>query len=434
MRHLWSALFSRIVGARRTAGSFERNTEFARIEIPMDMEFTVRVATSIAEIDRSVWDGCANPTTGGAVAVLPYNPFVSYDFLAALEAAGTVGGRTGWAPAHVVVADAGGTVRACAPAYLKSHSMGEYVFDRAWAEAYSRAGGHYYPKLQISVPFTPATGRRLLVAPGPDEDIVRQALISGLRALRQQVDASSIHITFLPKAEWELVAESGFLQRTDQQYHFFNEGYGSFEDFLTALASRKRKMIRRERRESVAEGITIERLTGDAITEKHWDAFFKFYMDTGSRKWGSPYLNRPFFSRIGATMPERILLIMAKRAGRYIAGAINFIGDDALFGRNWGAIEHHPMLHFEVCYYQAIEFAIERKLARVEAGAQGEHKIARGYRPVTTYSAHDIADPRLRRAIADYLVRERAYVEESHEVLSDHIPFRRDVEREIDAT
>ncbi|MBV9247277.1 MAG: N-acetyltransferase [Methylobacteriaceae bacterium] len=429
-------------------------------------DLTVRVAGSIAAINRERWNACANPTAGagpsrdselapvsgsraacdghGVTPASPrpalhaneqgegYNPFISHEFLSSLEASGAVSARTGWAPAHLVVENAAGDVLGCVAAYLKSHSMGEYVFDHSWADAFMRAGGQYYPKLQVSVPFTPVTGRRLLVAPGPRTEAARAGLLGGLATLRQQTEASSIHATFLQKSEFEVFAAAGFLRRTDQQFHFFNDGYGSFDDFLTALASRKRKMIRRERREAVAAGITVEWVTGRDITERHWDAFFAFYMDTGSRKWGRPYLNRKFFSLVGAAMPERILLVMARRAGRTIAGALNFIGDDALYGRNWGAIEHHPFLHFEVCYYQAIEFAIARKLARVEAGAQGEHKLARGYRPAMTYSAHAIADPRLRRAIADYLVRERLHVEETQEILADHIPFRRDAEQEVD--
>ena len=396
---------------------------------------SIQVATSIAALDAAQWDACANPA--GADARLAdatldvdrsgerFNPFLSHAFLQALEISGSVGARTGWSPAHVVVKDAGRMV-AAAPSYLKSNSQGEYVFDHAWADAFSRAGGRYYPKLQVAVPFTPATGRRFLVA--GDQDLARRQseLAAGLRALRQEAKASSIHATFVTKAEWEAFGAQGWLQRTDQQFHFINDGYGGFEDFLTALASRKRKAIKRERRDALAPGIAIEHVTGRDLREEHWDAFYSFYMDTGSRKWGRPYLNRRFFSLIGAAMPERVLLVMAKRAGRYIAGAINFIGDDALYGRNWGAIEEHPFLHFEVCYYQAIDFALQRGLSRVEAGAQGEHKLARGYRPVPTYSVHDIADRRLAAAVADYLEHERAYVGQAVEALGEHLPFRHD--------
>ena len=412
----------------------------------MTSSITVQVATSIAALDAAQWDACANPPAGPAEAgaarnpnPLPapgntmapdrsgerFNPFLSHAFLKALESSGSVGGKTGWLPAHVAV-EQNRRIIAVAPTYLKSHSQGEYVFDHAWAEAFSRAGGRYYPKLQIAVPFTPATGRRFLVEPGSDVDQAEGALVAGLRSLRREVKASSIHATFVTKAEWDRFGALGWLQRTDQQFHFINDGYGGFEDFLADLASRKRKAIKRERKDALAHGITIEHVTGSDLREEHWDAFFAFYMDTGSRKWGRPYLNRRFFSLIGEAMPERVLLVMAKRAGRYIAGALNIIGDDALYGRNWGAVEDHPFLHFEVCYYQAIDFALARGLARVEAGAQGEHKLARGYRPTPTYSVHDIADKRLATAVSDYLEHERAYVGHAVEQLGEHLPFRQD--------
>lgn len=393
----------------------------------MSSPITIQVATSIAAIEPDLWDRCANPAAPPSETPdrsgERYNPFLSHAFLKALETSGAVGGRTGWSPAHVIVQE-GDTLVAAAPTYVKTHSQGEYVFDHAWAEAYARAGGHYYPKLQVAVPFTPATGRRFLVAAGYDESTMQGALAAGLAALRKEVKASSTHATFVTKAEWDSLGAQGWLQRTDQQFHFVNEGYAGFDDFLAALASRKRKNIKKERRDALENGITIEHLTGADIREQHWDAFFEFYMDTGSRKWGRPYLTRRFFSEVGSSMADRILLVMAKRAGRYIAGAINFIGDDALYGRNWGCVEEHPFLHFEVCYYQAIDFALSRGLQRVEAGAQGEHKLARGYRPTPTYSVHDIADPRLAAAIADYLDHERAYVESAVEQLGEHLPFR----------
>ena len=395
----------------------------------MTSPITIQVATSIAAVAADDWDRCANPPgTGTDVPDRSgerHNPFLSHAFLKALETAGAVGGRSGWSPAHVTVQE-GGRLVAAAPTYIKTNSQGEYVFDHSWADAYARAGGRYYPKLQVAVPFTPATGRRFLVAPGRDVETEHRALAAGLQALRQEVKASSTHATFVTKAEWDSLGAMGWLQRTDQQFHFVNEGYGGFDDFLAALASRKRKNIKKERKDALQNGITIERLTGADIREHHWDAFYGFYMDTGSRKWGRPYLNRRFFSEVGASMPDRILLVMAKRAGRYVAGAINFIGDDALYGRNWGCIEEHPFLHFEVCYYQAIDFALARGLQRVEAGAQGEHKLARGYRPTSTYSVHDIADPRLAAAISDYLDHERAYVESAVEQLGEHLPFRRE--------
>jgi predicted N-acyltransferase len=393
-----------------------------------------KIVPTINAIDRAAWNGCANPATHAGTGVGPadfgsdqerFNPFISHDFLGALENSGCVGGRTGWTPAHLVIEDRCGSLLGATPAYLKSHSMGEYVFDHGWAEAFERAGGQYYPKLQVSVPFTPVTGRRLLIAPGPQSETARQALIAALKLVLTQTGASSVHVTFPEKGECDALAEAGFLRRTGQQFHFLNAGYGHFDDFLASLASRKRKMIRRERKEAVAAGISIERLTGEAIHAAHWDAFFAFYMDTGSRKWGRPYLTRRFFKEIGARMAEHILLVMAKRDGRFIAGAINFIGQDALYGRNWGAVEEHPFLHFEVCYYQAIEFAIEKGLRRVEAGAQGEHKLARGYRPVTTFSAHEFADHRLKRAISDYLREERLHVEEAVDYYAEHLPFRR---------
>ncbi|WP_395665625.1 GNAT family N-acetyltransferase [Methylocella sp.] len=395
----------------------------------MPQSYTVEIATSMAAIDAAEWDACANPAVLPAAAGQDpgerYNPFISHAFLKAAEASKSVSALVGWAPAHVLVRDSARRLTAAAPAYLKSHSMGEFVFDFGWADAYRRAGLDYYPKLVVAAPFTPATGRRLLVSPDAGE-AARQALIGGLRALREKMNASSIHVNFPTRQDWDDLGAAGFLRRTGQQFHFVNRGYGDFADFLDALASRKRKMIRRERREALAGGIDVERLVGRDITERHWDAFFDFYADTSARKWGHPYLTRPFFSMVGETMGEHILLVMAKRGGRLIAGAINFIGSDALYGRNWGAIEDVPFLHFEVCYYQALEFAIERGLKRVEAGAQGEHKLARGYEPAPTYSAHEIADPRFSAAIAQYLRRERAQSDLALEDYATLTPFRRD--------
>jgi uncharacterized protein len=388
-------------------------------------EQRIRVVGKIADIPAQAWDACANPAQANSQDK-SYNPFISHAFLFALEASSSAAARSGWQPQHLVAEADDGTILGVAPCYLKSHSRGEYVFDGGWAEAYERAGGSYYPKLQVSVPFTPAAGRRLLVAPGADADAIRGALASGLIELARLREASSVHVTFAPQDEWRLLGERGYLQRTDQQFHWENAGYATFDDFLNALAARKRKAIKRERRDALAPGIEVQWLTGSDLTESAWDAFFAFYMETGSRKWGRPYLTRAFYSLVGASMAHRILLVMAKRAGRYIAGAINFIGGDTLFGRHWGATEHHPFLHFELCYYQAIDYAIAHKL-RVEAGAQGEHKLARGYMPVTTYSAHYIADPALRRAIADYLKRERAYVAAAGGELAGMGPFRKDL-------
>jgi uncharacterized protein len=409
-------------------------------------EIILEAVSSVSQIPAADWDACANPRLGPGAhngldrsaspdtahnsctdLTLSYNPFVSHAFFSALEASGSACARTGWGPRHLL-AGLDGAIAGIAPCYLKSHSQGEYVFDRGWADAYERAGGRYYPKLQVSVPFTPATGPRLLIREDVDHERIRTALASGLVALCGMTKASSVHVTFAREAEWKFLAAQGFLQRNDQQFHWHNRGYGCFEDFLNSLNSRHRKAIRRERREALADGITIHALTGNDITEDAWDAFFAFYMETGSRKWGRPYLTRGFFSLIGESMAEDVALIMARRNGRWIAGAINFIGSETLFGRNWGAIEHHPFLHFEVCYYQAIDFAIRRGLKTVEAGAQGEHKIARGYLPQTTYSAHYIADPDLRRAISDYLRHERAYVTEAGRELTDAGPFRKTAE------
>jgi len=384
-----------------------------------DETATVRVATSIAEVDAAAWDACANPDASC------FNPFVSHAFLKALEDAGTVGRRPGWLPQHLLLDGPDGALAGAMPCYLKSHSRGEYIFDWAWADAYERAGGSYYPKLQCAIPFTPVPGRRLLVPAGPDREIRERTLAVAAITLAQRLGVSSLHITFATEGEWQRLPELGFLQRTDQQFHWHNAGYGSFDDFLASLASRKRKAIRKERAQAVAPGIDIEHLTGRDIREEHWDAFFAFYMDTGSRKWGTPYLNRRFFSLLGDAMADRCLLVMAKRNRRYIAGALNLIGGDCLYGRYWGAIEHHPFLHFELCYYQAIEFAIARGLQRVEAGAQGEHKLARGYMPVPTYSLHWIADRNFRRAVARYLEEERREVAEHREILASYGPYRK---------
>jgi uncharacterized protein len=405
---------------------------------PAIPDLRIRVIAAMSDIPAADWDRCAGGSgpaggmdvAGSLDAARGPNPFTRHAFLAALEASKSATARTGWQPQHLVAEGADGTIIGVVPCYLKSHSRGEYVFDAGWADAYERAGGSYYPKLQVSVPFTPATGRRILVAPGQPAGVTEAALAQGLVELCKLREASSAHITFMTQAEWNLAGKRGFLLRNDQQFHWENGGFSCFDDFLAALASRKRKVIKRERRDGLACGIEVVWLTGSDLTEATWDAFFAFYTDTGSRKWGRPYLTREFFSRLGETMADQTVLIMAKRAGRFIAGAINFVGAGTLFGRHWGAIEHHPFLHFEICYYQAIEYAIAHKLARVEAGAQGEHKLARGYLPATTYSAHYIADPALRRAIDDYLARERAYVEAAGRELLDASPFRKDAARE----
>jgi predicted N-acyltransferase len=412
------------------------------------LELTLGLAGAIGDVAAEAWDACANPFEwelanacarradhGGeqiaaaaaetSISGSEYNPFISHDFLYALEASGSVRARTGWQPMHLLIEDTAGKLVGAVPCYVKSHSRGEYVFDHGWAEAYERAGGRYYPKLQVAVPFTPATGRRLLVRPGPHAQAVRALLADALVDVCRRSDASSVHVNFMPEPEWQLLGAHGYLRRTHQQFRWENAAYQTFDAFLAALAARKRKTIRRERADALSCGISVHWLTGSDLTEGVWDAFFDFYMETGSRKWGRPYLTRQFYSIVCEKMRDRLLLVMAKRNRRWIAGAINFIGSHTLFGRHWGAIEHHRFLHFELCYYQAIQFAIEHKLARVEAGAQGEHKLARGYLPITTYSAHYILDPGLRRAIDDFLTRERAYVAAAGADLLEAGPFRK---------
>lgn len=385
-------------------------------------EWVLRVVTGMDGFSAEEWNQLAG--TSGATPVEAYNPLISHAFLSALEDSGSVGRAAGWLPQHLRLETPGGQLAGAVPCYLKSHSQGEYVFDHGWADAYERAGGRYYPKLQSSVPFTPVTGPRLLAARGEDPDAVRTALGQGLMTLTDRLGVSSAHVTFAPKHEIKVLEELGYLHRTDQQFHFRNPGYSRYDDFLETLASRKRKALKKERRTALENGITIEWLTGGDLTEAAWDAFHEFYMDTGGRKWGRPYLNRAFFSLVSERMADDILLVMAKRNGRWIAGALNFIGSDAIFGRHWGCIEDHPFLHFEVCYHQAIDFAIARGLKTVEAGAQGQHKLARGYMPVITHSAHYIAHPGLKQAIAHYLEHERAEIAEIGAELERLGPFR----------
>ena len=379
------------------------------------MTFQISVHDGIADIGREAWDACARPTG---------DPFVSYDFLHACEASGSAAPRQGWAPRHLALRDADNAVLGVMPLYLKGNSQGEYVFDHSWADAYERAGGRYYPKLLGAVPFTPATGPRFLNHGDADAATVRQALLQGVLTLVERLGVSSLHVNFPTQAEWTAMTEAGLLARQDIQFIWRNDGYRTFDDFLSALSSSRRKSIRRERRDAQA-GLDIRILTGAEITPAHWDAFFAFYMDTGSRKWGRPYLTRDFFTRVGQTMADRIALVMAFRDETPIAGALNFIGRDALYGRQWGTLEDVPFLHFELCYYQAIDFAISRGLSRVEAGAQGEHKIARGYLPSPVYSAHFIADPALRDPVARYLEGEGPAVEEQRaEMTAELSPFR----------
>jgi len=387
----------------------------------MKTAYTIRIENSFKSILPERW----STLSGTLSANGSYNPFLSHAFLSSLEESGSASAKSGWMGHHLLLESDDGTLIGAVPCYLKNHSQGEYVFDQGWADAFERAGGHYYPKLQASIPFTPATGPRLLVAGGEDEAMIKAGLAGGLKEVTRQLGVSSAHVTFVPDDEVPFFEDEGYLHRTDQQFHFINDGYANHEAFLETLSSRKRKDLRKERRAALEGGISIDWLTGKDLTEDIWDQFFAFYMDTGSRKWGRPYLNRLFYSLIGERMADDILLVMAKRNGKYIAGAINFIGTETLYGRHWGCIEDHPFLHFEVCYHQAIDFALEKKLARVEAGAQGEHKLARGYLPVTTHSMHHIAHPGLRRAIDDYLQRERREVEAIGDMLSEHAPFRK---------
>ena len=381
------------------------------------MSFQITVHDGIADIGQAAWDACADPSG---------DPFVSYAFLHACEASGSATPPQGWAPRHLALRDEDNAVLGVMPLYLKGHSQGEYVFDHSWADAYERAGGRYYPKLLGAVPFTPATGPRFLNHPDADRATVRQALIQGAVTLTERLGVSSLHVNFPTETDWRAMAGAGLLPRRDMQFIWRNDGYQSFDDFLAALSSNRRKTIRRERRDARA-GLDIRVLTGADLNADAWDAFFAFYMDTGSRKWGRPYLTRDFFTRVGQTMADRIALVMAFRDGTPIAGALNFIGRDALYGRQWGTLEDAPFLHFELCYYQAIDFAISRGLSRVEAGAQGEHKIARGYLPSPVYSSHFIADPALREPVADYLRREGPAVEAEIVALTeDQSPFRRE--------
>jgi uncharacterized protein len=372
-------------------------------------DVVARIANGLGAFSAGEWDACAGHD----------NPFVGHAFLSALEDSGSATARTGWQPVPIVVNGSDGRPAAIMPAYAKSHSQGEYVFDHGWADAFERAGGQYYPKLQIAVPFSPVPGPRLLLR----EQAFAGALIAAAEAVVEQHGLSSAHATFVEPDQVPLFEAAGWLIRTDRQFHWQNDGYEDFDGFLDVLASRKRKAIRKER-VAAREGLDFVHLTGAEIGEAEWDAFWAFYQDTGSRKWGRPYLTRAFFSLLGQRMGDRVVLMLALRDGRPIAGALNLVGGDTLYGRYWGSVEDVPFLHFELCYYQAIDLAIARGLARVEAGAQGEHKLARGYLPTPTYSAHFIANPSFRRAVADFLDQERAAVEENIEELAEFGPYR----------
>lgn len=384
--------------------------------------FAIDVQAGIDDIDAAAWDACAAPeqADGGR----PFDPFTTHRFLKALEDSGSVGGRSGWIPRHLDARGPDGRRAGVMPLYGKTHSQGEYVFDHNWAHAFEHAGGSYYPKLQGAVPFTPATGRRLLVAPGAP-DGTDAALLQGAIRLAEANGLSSVHVTFCTEAEWKRGGELGLLRRQDQQFHWESRGYAGFGDFLADLSSEKRKNLRKERARAAEPGIRFHRLTGDDLKPEHWDAFWRFYQDTGGRKWGRPYLTRRFFDLVQERLRHDALLVLAERDGRWIAGALNFIGRETLFGRYWGCEEQHPFLHFETCYYQAIDAALELGLRRVEAGAQGAHKLARGYLPCPTYSLHHVADGRFRRAVADFLDRERAAVDEEIEFLRSRSPFRK---------
>ncbi|PCJ32697.1 MAG: GNAT family N-acetyltransferase [Alphaproteobacteria bacterium] len=400
--------------------------------------YQAKTIASLSEISEDEWNACCYTQQ------TRHNPFLSHQFLYALEESGCATRETGWQAQHILI-HKGNKLVGVMPLYLKSHSYGEYVFDHAWADAYQHAfrntgrntgqnigqntGENYYPKLQSAVPFSPVTAPKLMVRPSEilaqnTREIQEKMLMAAL-SLVKEYQLSSLHVTFAEKAEWNLMAEHGFLKRLDQQFHWHNDGYGSFDDFLMALSSRKRKNIRKERKQAVIKNVDIEILSGKDITEEHWDHYFSFYLETGQRKWGQPYLNRRFFSLLGEKISEKIVLIMCKREDKYIAGALNMLSDDTLYGRYWGAIEDHKYLHFEVCYYQAIEYAIRHGLKKVEAGAQGEHKLARGYRPAATYSAHWISNPQFRKAVADYLVREREVVKQNQKILMDFAPFKK---------
>ncbi|MEM1361450.1 MAG: GNAT family N-acetyltransferase [Pseudomonadota bacterium] len=386
-----------------------------------DSSVEITAAHSLSAVTEENWDRCACPEAadGGR----PFDPFTTHRFLKALEDSGSVGTGTGWGPRYLL-ARLGGDLIAVTPLYAKSHSQGEYIFDHNWAHAYERAGGRYYPKLQIAVPFTPATGRRFLTRPG-FEELGMAALLQGALQLAETNGVSTLHVTFCTEDEAARGEDMGLMRRASQQFHWQNAEYDDFDGFLASLSSRKRKNIRKERNEAQGFGGEIKALTGDDIQPAHWEAFWRFYQDTGARKWGTPYLTRKFFDIAQETLRDDILMVIAEREGRPIAGALNFIGRETLFGRYWGAIEDHRCLHFEACYYQAIDYAIEQGLARVEAGAQGDHKLARGYLPVTIHSLHWVADQGFARAIGEYLDAEKAAVDQEIEILTGYGPFRK---------
>ncbi|MSO88541.1 MAG: N-acetyltransferase [Rhodospirillaceae bacterium] len=377
---------------------------------------TVKVVDKIADVPAAAWDSLVDSDS----------PFANHAFLHALEASGSATAETGWLPQHLVAEDSEGRLVGAVPMYLKSHSYGEYVFDHSWAAAYERAGGSYYPKLQIAVPFTPVTGPRLLVQQGPRAAAIEDALLETMISVASRLGVSSLHVTFAAEAQARRLAASGWLLRTGYQFHWHNQGYVDFEDFLASLASRKRKSVRKERREVEVQDIEIQTLTGEQLEPRHWEAFHRFYLKTSEGKWGHPYLTSEFFQLLGTTMPEKVVLVMAKNRDRFVAGALNLLGTETLYGRNWGSLGDYKFLHFEACYYRAIDFAIAHGLKRVEAGAQGEHKIQRGYLPTPTYSVHWFRDSRFHDALADFLNKERAAIAAQIAELSAQSPYRRD--------
>ncbi len=380
----------------------------------MSESYTLSTLQSISQMEADVWDSCLEDD----------HPFVRHAFLKALEDSGSVSAETGWMPYHLVL-NQGEKVEGVAPMYVKGHSQGEYVFDHSWAHAYERAGGRYYPKLQLSVPFSPVTGPRFLVADGPDQQARKALLMNGARQIAVKLGLSSVHATFIREDDIPTLQENAYLIRTGEQFHWVNKGYADFDAFLEQLSSRKRKAIRKERREANKEDLSFETLEGTKIRSEHWDAFYAFYMDTGNRKWGTPYLTRPFFDQISETLGGDVILFMVKRAGRYIAGALNFKSRDCLYGRYWGCIEDHRFLHFETCYYRAIDYAIQHGIKRVEAGAQGPHKLARGYLPVKTHSAHWMQDAGFQDAVAEFLKAESLDMEAEIQYLNKHSPFKK---------
>lgn len=378
----------------------------------------IKALGSINEIAQADWDACAGTD----------NPFVRHAFLSALEDSGSATDETGWIPRHLVIENPEGVIEACAPLYIKTHSYGEYIFDWGWADAYERAGGRYYPKMQCAVPFTPAPGPRILVSPDSDAALreeLQKLMLAGMMRVADQLKVSSAHITFCEKGLWDLGEDMGYLQRVNQQFHWHNRGYETFGDFLNALASRKRKSIRKERAKVADIGLDIRTLGGSELEERHWDAFFQFYMSTTDKKWGQSYLHREFFSMLGERMPESVVMVMAFDGDRPVAGALNLKGADCLYGRNWGSLESHKFLHFECCYYRAIDYAIEHGLSRVEAGAQGPHKVQRGYLPAPVYSLHYIRDPGFEDAVGDFVTRERFQIErEMAAITEEYSPYR----------